>query len=90
MMLRGFRPMGNNQHKTVVEFIGICLGRDYKTLIEKFNNMRVKRNLVMYEPWKVNISKTDTQNAINAAEDFVGLIITMVKKNDPQHEFRFK
>lgn len=90
MLLKGFRPMGTNQHKTVVEFIGMCWGQDYKALIEKFDNMRKKRNLAMYEPWKVNISKTDTQNSINSAEDFVGLVIKTIRENDPQHQFKFE
>lgn len=89
MLLKGYRPIRNNQHRTVIVFIDVCVGRDYKILIQKFDNMRQKRNLVMYEPWGINISKTDTQNAIKSAEELIGLMIDRIKKEDPQHEFKF-
>lgn len=89
MLLRGYRPATKNQHKTVVEFIGAFMGADYKVLIQKFDRMRVKRNLVMYEPWEVNISRTDTEGAIKSAEEFTSLIIGFIKKEDPQHQFKF-
>ena len=89
MLLKGYRPVGINQHKTVVEFIGACVGEDYKVLIQKFDNMRKKRNLLTYEPWKLNISMTHTKNAIKSAEEFISLITIKIKAQDPQTEFKF-
>ncbi len=89
MLLKGYRAIGINKHKTVIEFIGICVNEEYKTLIEKFDNMRKKRNLLTYEPWRLNISKTDTKNAIKSAEEFVTLIINKIKAENPQKEFNF-
>ena len=89
MLLKGYRPIGINQHKTVVEFIGASVGEDYKVLIQKFDNMRKRRNLLTYEPWKLNISMTDTKNAIKSAEEFTSLITDKIKEQDPQAEFKF-
>lgn len=72
-----------------MEFIGACIGEDYKILLEKFDNMRKKRNLLTYEPWKLNISKTDTKNAIKSAEEFISLIMNEIKEENPQKEFEF-
>ena len=87
MLLKGYRAIGINKHKTVVEFVGVCVGEDYKILIEKFDNMRKKRNLLTYEPWKLNISKTDTKNALKSAEQFLALIINKIRAENPQKEF---
>ncbi len=87
MLLNGYRAVGINKHKTVVEFIGACIGEEYKILIEKFDNMRKRRNLLTYEPWKLSISKTDTKNAVKSAEEFIALIINKIKAENPQQEF---
>ena len=89
MLLKGYRAIGINKHKTVVEFIGACISEDYKTLIKKFDNMRKRRNLLTYEPWRLNISKTDAKNAIKSAEEFLSFIVDKIKKENPQKEFKF-
>lgn len=89
MLFEGYRPAGNNQHKTVVAFVEAAIGSGYKALAQKFDNMRKRRNLVIYEPWEVNISKTDTQNAIKSAGELISIIIECIKKHDPQHKFEF-
>ncbi|MDD5009643.1 MAG: hypothetical protein PHU49_05925 [Syntrophorhabdaceae bacterium] len=40
MLLRGFRPSDGYQHKTVVEFVGQALGKEYRDVIEHFDRMR--------------------------------------------------
>jgi len=89
MFLKGYRPAGMNQHKTVVDFIGACIGEEYKVLIQKFDNMRKNRNMLTYEPWELNISSTDTKNAIKSAQEFVSIITKKIREHDPQSEFKF-
>jgi len=67
----------------------LCVGERYKILIKKFDNMRKKRNLLTYEPWRLNMSETDTKNALKSAEEFILLIIDKIKKGNPQKEFKF-
>lgn len=89
VFVKGFRPTINFQHKTVVEFTKHFFGEDYKILVEKFDRMRKNRNLLLYEPWQINISNTDSGNALKSAQDFIDLIIKTIKKENPQSEFKF-
>lgn len=88
MLLKGFRPSDGNQHKTVVEFAGFILGKEFKTLVQHFDKIRKKRNIFIYE---VNISFSDTEviNAIKKAAELVGIIKAAIKKANPQKKFKF-
>jgi len=83
MLLKGYRAIGVNKHKTIVEFIGVYVGEEEKILMEKFDNMRKKRNLLTYEPWRLNISKTDAENALKSAREFVSFIMDKIKEENP-------
>jgi len=48
--LQGFRPDDGRQHKTTIEVAGKILGDDFKILIDKFDQMRKKRNQFTYQP----------------------------------------
>ena len=39
MLLRGFRPADGYQHKTVVEFISHCLGKEFAMMANRFDQM---------------------------------------------------
>ena len=88
MLLRGFRPSNGYQHKTVVQFIGEALGKSYAAIIERFDRMRRKRNIFTYEI-DVTISHTEAVAALRTAEEFVRLIIEIIKKESPQGNFKF-
>ena len=51
--------------------------------------MRKKRNLLMYEPWEVNVSPADSRDAVKTATEFIEFIIAKIKKDNPQQEFNF-
>lgn len=86
MLLRGFRPSDGYQHKTAVEFVREALGEERSAIIERFDRMRRKRNIFTYEI-DVTISHTEAVSALHTAEDFVRLIVDMVKKENPQGHF---
>lgn len=86
MFLRGFRPSDGYQHKTVVEFVREALGKEYSAIIERFDRMRRKRNIFTYEI-DVTISHTEAVNALHTAEEFVGLIVDKIRKENPQRHF---
>ncbi|MFH1310734.1 MAG: hypothetical protein ABIH85_08695 [Candidatus Omnitrophota bacterium] len=88
MLLKGFRPADGYQHKTVVEFMGQCLGSEYRQIINRFDRMRRKRNMFTYEV-DISISKTEVVNAFDAAVNFVNLVRERLKKEDPQAHFKF-
>lgn len=88
MLLKGYRPADGYQHKTVVEFMIYLLGGKFKTIIDRFDRMRKKRNIFTYEV-DISISKTEAGSALDTAIEFVGLIKDIIKKENPQTEFKF-
>lgn len=88
MLLKGFRPSDGYQHKTVVEFIGYILDKESQDIVERFDVMRRKRNVFTYEV-DISISRTEATNALNTAIKFVELIKAIVRKDNPQVEFKF-
>jgi len=88
MLLKGFRPTDGYQHKTVVEFMGQCLGEEYKNMVERFDRMRRKRNIFTYEI-DISISYTEAENAFDTATKFTNLIKEIIKRDNPQEHFKF-
>ena len=88
MLLRGFRPSDGFQHKTVVEFIREALGKEYGSIIDRFDRMRRKRNFFTYEI-DITISQTEAIGALRSAENFVLLMIDRAKEESPQGQFKF-
>lgn len=88
MLLKGFRPVDRYQHKTVVEFISQCLGGEYRSITERFDRMRRKRNIFTYEI-DITISRTEAEGAFDTAVKFVNLIKDVIKKESSQRHFKF-
>jgi uncharacterized protein (UPF0332 family) len=85
MFLNGYRPDDGAQHKTVIDFVAVILGSTFTNLINKFDIMRRKRNQFTYEPL-LPISRTEAENALKSAEEFVDKATELVKKENPQLE----
>jgi len=80
----GFRPRVSGSHKTVVDFTTDILGKDYRTLTLKFDQMRKKRHTIIYDAKPV--SKTEAKNAIKAATNFIKEIKKKIQQNSPQQK----
>jgi uncharacterized protein (UPF0332 family) len=70
MLKEGFRSRGAEQHRTVVEFMDEKLGPAYSRQVRLFDQMRRKRNRVIYEAAGL-VSKTEAEQAITFAKGFV-------------------
>lgn len=88
MLSSGFRPAGEHQHKTVVEFTGACLGKEYEVAVRIFDVMRKKRNIFTYEI-DISISNTEVKTAIENAGKFIVIIKKAIKEQNPQKTFEF-
>lgn len=88
MLLKGFRPANGYQHKTVGEFMAYFLGKKFESLAEHFDRMRKKRNIFTYDVG-ISISKTEAKNALNTAAEFVSVIRDIIRRENPQIQFRF-
>jgi len=87
MMSFGYRPLGKDQHATVVRFVSIVFGNEIKDLIHKFDRMRRKRHDFIYEPNRP-IPRQEAEQAIADAEELVKQIWNVVKNKDPQKDLK--
>jgi len=87
MMCFGYRPLGKDQHSTVVRFTSLVFGNEIKDLIHKFDRMRRKRHDFIYEPNKP-IPRQEAEQALADAEELVRQIWLAVKNKDPQKNLK--
>ncbi len=48
MHTKGFRPTGEAKHVSVILFLRKALGKDYQSDLDRFNQMRRRRNKAVY------------------------------------------
>jgi len=87
MMSFGYRPLGKDQHATVVRFTSIVFGNEFKDLIHKFDRMRRKRHNFIYEPNRP-IPRQEAEQAIIDAKELLKQIRFVVKNKDPQKNLK--
>ena len=88
MFAEGFRPDIKDKHLTVIRFVGVVLGEDFKKIINDYDFMRKKRNRFIYEP-EIPCSIKEAKDALKTAEEFVAAILRLIKGRMPQKEFNF-
>jgi len=78
MFSRGYRPRGTDQHSTVVRFARVSLGDAYARETALFDQMRRKRNRLIYETAGL-VSRQEAQQALAFAQrvvEDIGRLIT--------------
>jgi uncharacterized protein (UPF0332 family) len=65
-----FRPLGGEQHVTVVEFASEKFGEEFKKEIQLFDQMRRKRHWIIYETAGL-VSIEEAKQAVTFANRFV-------------------
>jgi uncharacterized protein (UPF0332 family) len=88
MLFKGYRPSNGYQHKTVVDFAANLLGEKYKSLTQRFDSMRRKRNIFTYE-LSISFSETEVKGALESAENFIKTVRNNIESEDPQHKLKF-
>lgn len=86
ILSEGYRPKGvrgRDIQKTIVTAVGVILGEQYKSLINKFDRMRRKYQNFMEESSRV-ISKYEAGQAISDAEEFFGLVSGRIREKYSQ------
>ncbi|OGX38360.1 MAG: hypothetical protein A3C53_01815 [Omnitrophica WOR_2 bacterium RIFCSPHIGHO2_02_FULL_68_15] len=89
LFLHGYRPKGFGQHETVVEAAGALLGKGFAALTERFDRMRRKRNLLIYEVGGL-LSHADADTAFKTAEQYLDKVRDHLERQDPQLRFEFR
>lgn len=77
MLHKGFRPRGPEQHRTVVRFCEQALGPDQELQIALFDQMRRKRNRLVYDTVGL-VSQQEVEQALTFAKTFVEGIRSLV------------
>ncbi len=78
MFSQGYRPRGTDQHRTVVRFARVSLGDAYARETALFDQMRRKRNRLIYESVGL-VSRQEAQQALAFAQrvvEDIGRLIT--------------
>lgn len=80
MFAEGYRTAGGEgQHKTVVQFAELALGRTFEEEVRFFEKMRVKRNQAVYDIPGI-ISEAEARQAIEHAAKFIRVIEETIEK----------
>jgi len=69
----------------VIDFAALILENDFAVLIKKFDRMRKTRHYLIYGAG-FSISKTEAENAIKSASEFMEKVNVIIKKKNPQKE----
>ena len=78
MFSRGYRPRGQDQHRTVVRFTRLTLPHEkYQQQVTLFDQMRRKRNRLMYETVGL-VSAQEAEQALSFARTLVEDIRSLI------------
>ncbi len=80
---QGYRPGNKFQHIGVIEAVNRTIGNEFKSLILKYDKLRIQRNKFEYQA-DCYSSKTQLLKDIDNAEEFVSVIEKYLQKNNPQ------
>lgn len=89
LFLESLRPTDGAQHKTVVQVCEFFLGATFKNLAQQFEEMRRKRNQLVYEYGSL-LSHSEVKAALVDAEEWIRAIAQKVKIKNPQFDLLFE
>ena len=78
MYVEGFRPVGEGQHKTAIQFAELALGEKFEDDLRFFDKMRSKRHRAVYETPGI-VSEEEALQSLAFAEKFVSRIEEAIK-----------
>ena len=88
LFLKGYRPKGQGQHEAVIHTAGFVLGKGFESLTRQFNQMRQKRNKLIYDIGGL-VSHTESEEAFLAAEKYLEKVRQVMEAEDPQLKLGF-
>jgi len=79
----GLRPRGRDQQRTVVVLVGMILGEDARPLVNAFDRMR-RRWQVIVEDVGQPVSRYEVEGAIKDAQRFIERTVEWTRTRNPQ------
>lgn len=77
MYSNGYRPCGEAKHVSVVLFLKEMIESEYKSQINRFNQMRRKRNKAVYGILR-DTTEYEAKETVKFADAFVGEIVSLI------------
>ena len=77
MNKKGFRPIGEAKHISVILFLRKALGEKYEAELDRFDQMRRKRHKAVYGLLR-NITEYEARETVKFAEIFVKDIVEFI------------
>ena len=90
MSARAVQPDIRGKHKTVIDYMAHALPKKYESKIKFYDRMRKKRHQLIYEPGPMGCTEKEFTEAKSIAKEFLELIGTMIRRENPQKEFDFE
>lgn len=82
MYKKGFRPKGEAKHVSVILFLRKTLGNKYNNDLDRFDQMRRRRNKTIYGILR-NITEYEARAAVKFAGQFLTTIIKLIEVIKP-------
>jgi uncharacterized protein (UPF0332 family) len=83
-LIKGFRPSSTEGHLAVVKFLNATFETEMSNrMVLVMNGMRKKRHRIVYEEMDIT-SKTEAQQAVKWAEEFVNLIAETIHQAEAE------
>jgi len=86
---RGVQPDIRGKHKTVIDSISYMLPKRYESKIQFYDRMRKKGHRLLYEPGPIGCTEKEFAGAELVAREFLELIESTIRSENPQKEFDF-
>jgi uncharacterized protein (UPF0332 family) len=80
MYARGYRPTGEAKHVSVILFLRKALGREYEDKLNRFNQMRRRRNKAVYGILR-DITEYEAKSSVEFAIELTRDIMAHIKSN---------
>ncbi len=79
----GLRPRGRDPQRTMVQIVGMILGAEERALVNAFDRMRRKGQVLLEEPG-TPVSRYEVEGALREAQRFLELTVDVARDRNPQ------
>ncbi len=83
VMAEGLRPRGRDPQRTTVQVVGAMLGEGERSLVNGFDRMRRKSQVLLEEPG-TPVSRYEAEGALREAQRFLQLAVDLARDRNPQ------
>jgi HEPN domain-containing protein len=83
LVAEGLRPRGRDPQRAMVQIVGLILGEGERPLVNAFDRMRRKSQVLMEEPG-TPVSRYEVEGALREAQRFLQHTVDVARDRNPQ------